>query len=40
MEEIINKELNHFLKSFKDIQGEYPQYYNSLVTDFTAIADK
>jgi hypothetical protein len=40
MEEIINKELNHFLKSFKDIQEEYPQYYNSLVKDFTAIADK
>ena len=40
MKELINKELNDFLKSFKDIQEAFPQYYKSLVKDFTAIADK
>jgi 5-methylcytosine-specific restriction protein B len=40
MEELINKELNDFLKSFKDVQAEFPQYYDDLVKDFTAIANK
>ena len=39
MEEIIEKELQEFIESFKELRNDFPNYYNNLVTSFITIAN-
>lgn len=39
MENLIEKELNDLIETFRDIQDEFPVYFNNLVNDFSSIAE-
>lgn len=39
MEKIIEKELEEFIESIKDVKNDFPNYYDNLVTSFITIAN-
>lgn len=40
MEDIIKKEFNDLIETFKDFKNQFPNYYNNLFISFTDIANK